>query len=52
MASFDETICFEDLTKLSFDRMKEDINAALSAGASGVILFRYGVSNNIDFNDF
>ncbi len=42
----------EDLTKLSFDRMKEDINAALNAGASGVVLFRYGVSNNIDFNDF
>ena len=41
----------EDLTKLSFDRMKEDINTALSAGASGAILFRYGVSNNIDFNN-
>ena len=41
----------EDLTKLSFERMKEDINAAVIAGASGVILFRYGVSNNIDFND-
>lgn len=39
----------DDLTHLSSERMKKDINAALSGGASGVILFRYGVSDNINF---
>ncbi len=38
-------------TKLSLNELNTDINAVLSGGASGVVLFRYGISNNVDFNN-
>jgi transglutaminase-like putative cysteine protease len=39
-----------DVTPLSLDTLNADITAAYNGGASGVVLFRYGVSNNVDFN--
>ena len=41
----------QDLTHLSISQMNADIKAALNAGASGTVIFRYGVSENINFND-
>lgn len=38
-----------DLTHLSVAQVNGDIAAALDAGALGTIIFRYGVSENIDF---
>jgi hypothetical protein len=40
-----------DLTHLSLNQMNADISAALYAGATGVVVFRYGVSENVNFND-
>jgi hypothetical protein len=39
-----------DLTPLSISQMNGDIKAAVNAGASGTVIFRYGVSENIDFD--
>jgi transglutaminase-like putative cysteine protease len=40
----------KNTTKLSTSALTKDINAALSGGASGVVLFRYGISNSVNFN--
>ena len=40
----------EDTTLLSASNLKKDIVAALDGKATGVVLFRYGLSNNVDFN--
>jgi len=37
-------------TKLSLSELKGDVDAAYDGGANGVILFRYGISNSINFN--
>jgi hypothetical protein len=37
-------------TKLSVSDLTADVNAAYSAGANGVVLFRYGISNSVNFN--
>ena len=39
-----------DTTLLSTSELTTDINAAFSGGASGVVLFRYGISNSVNFN--
>ena len=39
----------DDTTKLPLDELKSDVKAALNKKANGVILFRYGLSNNINF---
>lgn len=41
-----------DTTKLSNSELVKDIKACLNNGAQGVILFRYGVSININFSQF
>ena len=40
-----------DTTKLSESSLTTDIKNALSGGSDGVIIFRYGLTNLIDFND-
>jgi len=40
----------EDTTKLSTSELKTDIASALKGGSAGVVLFRYGISNDVDFN--
>lgn len=40
-----------DLNHLSIGQMNGDINAALSGGACGAIIFRIGVCENIDFKN-
>jgi len=40
----------KDTTLLSVANLNKDINAAYSGGASGAILFRYGISNSVNFN--
>ena len=40
----------DDTTVLSASNLKKDIVAALDGKATGVVLFRYGLSNNVDFN--
>lgn len=40
-----------DVTKLSTSELTNDANAALAGSASGVILFRYGVTNLLNFNN-
>jgi transglutaminase-like putative cysteine protease len=37
-------------TKLSSNDLINDINAAYNGKASGVVLFRYGISNSVNFN--
>ena len=39
----------DDTRKLSLAELKSDVKAALNKKANGVILFRYGLSNNINF---
>ena len=39
----------DDTTKLSSSALTTDVKAAVSGGATGVVLFRYGVSNSVDF---
>ena len=39
-----------DPTKLSTSALNTDISAALKSGAEGVVLFRYGISNDVNFN--
>jgi hypothetical protein len=39
-----------DETKLSASALSTDINAGFSGGAKGVMLFRYGFANSINFN--
>ncbi len=39
-----------DTTKLSVSALTSDISAAYSGGANGVVLFRLGASNSVDFN--
>lgn len=41
-----------DTTLLSVDELNNDIKTCLDNGATGVVLFRYGLSNNVDFNQF
>ena len=36
-------------SKLSVAELNKDVSAALKSGADGVVLFRYGISNDIDF---
>ena len=40
-----------DLTKLSSKSLMKDAQAAITGGASGVIIFRYGIMNLINFNN-
>ena len=42
----------DDPTKLSASELQKDIKACLNKGAQGAILFRYGMSPNINFNSF
>lgn len=39
-------------TKLSSSELTKDIKACLNNGAKGVILFRYGMANSINFSQF
>ncbi len=39
-----------DITKLSASELSNDAQAAYNGGASGVMMFRWGVCNFIDFN--
>lgn len=39
-----------DTTLLSSSDLTTDINAAFNGGATGVVLFRYGISNSVNFN--
>ena len=41
----------DDYTKLSTSEITKDCQAALSSKASGVILFRWGYTNFVDFNN-
>lgn len=41
-----------DTTLLSSTELERDIKACLDSGAKGVLLFRYGLANNINFNQF
>ena len=41
----------DDLTKLSSSALTNDAQAALDSTANGVIVFRWGMSNLINFND-
>ena len=41
-----------DTTLLSVSELTEDIKTCLDNGANGALLFRYGLSTNIDFNTF
>ena len=40
----------DDTTKLSVSALTTDISAAYSGGANGVVLFRLGASNSVNFN--
>ena len=40
----------DDTTKLSASELTTDISAAYSGGANGVVLFRLGASNSVNFN--
>ena len=40
----------DDITKIPISELTGDAQAALNGGAKGVIMFRWGVSNFIDFN--
>lgn len=40
-----------DITKLSYSELSTDAQAALYGGARGVTMFRWGVTNFINFND-
>ncbi|WP_407424782.1 Ig-like domain repeat protein, partial [Methanobrevibacter sp.] len=39
----------DDVTKLSVSALTTDIKSALSGGSNGIIIFRYGLTNLIDF---
>lgn len=39
----------ENTSLLSVDELKNDIKSCLDGGAKGIILFRYGLTQNIDF---
>ena len=39
----------DDVTKLSISALTTDAKNAMAGNADGVILFRYGISNNLDF---
>lgn len=41
-----------DTTLLSIDELNNDIKTCLDNGATGAVLFRYALSNNVDFNQF
>ena len=40
----------DDTTKLSSSALSTDISSAIKSGASGVVLFRYGISNDVNFD--
>lgn len=40
-----------DTTLLSVDELQNDINQSIEGGAKGVVLFRYGLSQNIKFKE-
>ena len=40
----------DDNSLLSEDELKQDIKTCIENGAKGVVIFRYGLSKNIDFN--
>ena len=42
----------DDLTELSSSELNKDIKAALKPKSDGVILYRWGLSYNVDFNSF
>ena len=42
----------DDVTKLPMSELNNDIKTTLNAGASGVLLFRYGLSNFPNFKNF
>ena len=42
----------DDTTILSDNEINNDIKTCLDSGAKGVILFRYGLSSNVDFTQF
>ena len=39
-----------DITVLSLNEMNKDAKAAINGGASGLVLFRWGLTSYIDFN--
>lgn len=39
----------DDTTKLSVNELTNDVNTCLTAGAKGVMIFRYGLSSDISF---
>ena len=41
---------YDDSTLLSEDELKQDVKTCIENGAKGVVIFRYGLSKNIDFN--
>ena len=41
----------DDITKLGYNELFKDAQAALNGGARGVVMFRWGVTNFINFND-
>ena len=41
----------DDITRLSVSELAGDAQASLNAGARGVVMFRWGVTNFINFND-
>ncbi len=41
----------EDVTRLSVSELSGDAQASLNGGASGVVMFRWGVTNFINFNN-
>ena len=42
----------DDTTLLSTSALTNDVKTCLNAGAKGAILFRYGLSNNVNFKQF
>ena len=40
-----------DITVLSMDEMINDANSALNGGADGLVLFRWGLTSYINFNE-
>jgi len=41
----------DDTTKLSSSALATDIASAIKSGADGVVLFRYGISNDVNFDN-
>jgi 5-hydroxyisourate hydrolase-like protein (transthyretin family) len=41
-----------DITVLPYDEMNNDAIAAMSGGAAGLVLFRWGLTSYIDYNQF